>query len=115
MRVGMSEEQTSVPSVADLLAAGGRPQSAYLIVISAKSAAALGRMFKIDRPETVLGRAQEATFQVEDDGISRNDAKVVQDPGGYSLVDLGSTNATYLNGSKVSVGDLKDGDKIQIG
>jgi len=30
-------------------------------------------------------------------------------------VDLGSTNGTFLNGARVKVGDLKDGDKIQIG
>jgi len=111
----MSEENTSVHSVADLIAAAGGRQSAYLIVISAKSAAALGRMIKVDRPEIVLGRSQEATFQVEDDGISRKHAKVMQDPAGYSLVDLGSTNGTFLNGSRVSVAELKDGDKIQIG
>ena len=115
-RRGMSEEdKTSVHSIADLLAAAGGRQSAYLIVISARSAAVMGRMFKIDRPEVTLGRSVEATFQVEDDGISRKHVKVVQDPVGYSLVDLGSTNGTYLNGSRVSVSDLKDGDKIQIG
>ncbi|HVE85757.1 MAG TPA: GGDEF domain-containing protein, partial [Myxococcales bacterium] len=82
---------------------------------SAKSAAVMGRMFKIDRPEVTLGRSTEATFQVEDDGISRKHAKVIQDPVGYSLMDLGSTNGTFLNGARVRVAELKDGDKIQIG
>src|SRR5262245_52492840 len=112
----MSEEdKTSVHSLADLRAAAGGRQSAYLIVISAKSAATMGRMFKIDRPEITLGRSVEATFQVEDDGISRKHVKVVQDPVGFTLVDLGSTNGTFLNGSRVSVAELKDGDKIQVG
>src|SRR5690348_17195774 len=102
MAGGMDDEQTSVHSIADLLrAAGGGRQSAYLIVISAKSAAAMGRMFKIDRPEVTLGRSSEATFLVEDDGISRKHAKVIQDAVGYTLMDLGSTNGTYLNGTKV--------------
>ncbi|HEY8206359.1 MAG TPA: FHA domain-containing protein, partial [Myxococcaceae bacterium] len=100
MQRGMPEEDnTSVHSIADLLAATGSRQSAYLIVISAKSAASMGRMFKIDRPETTLGRSAEATFQVEDDGISRKHAKVVAlGDGRFQLVDLGSTNGTYLNG-----------------
>lgn len=111
----MSEEKTSVHSIADLLGSA-RQQSAYLIVISAKSAASIGRMFKLDRSETVLGRSSEAQLQVEDDGISRKHAKVVAlGDGRFQLVDLGSTNGTFHNGLKVSSAPLGDGDKIQIG
>lgn len=111
----MSEEKTSVHSIADLLG-NARQQSAYLIVISAKSAASIGRMFKLDRSETVLGRSSEAQLQVEDDGISRKHAKVVAlGDGRFQLVDLGSTNGTFHNGLKVSSAPLGDGDKIQIG
>jgi diguanylate cyclase (GGDEF)-like protein len=111
----MSEEKTSVHSISDLLGQA-QQQSAYLIVISAKSAAGIGRMFKLDRAETVLGRSSDAQFQVEDDGISRKHAKVVAiGDGRFQLVDLGSTNGTFLNGLKVSSATLHDGDKIQIG
>jgi two-component system cell cycle response regulator len=111
----MSEEKTSVHSISDLLGSA-QQQSAYLIVISAKSAAGIGRMFKLDRSEVVLGRSSEAQFQVEDDGISRKHAKVVAlGDGRFQLVDLASTNGTYLNGLKVNAAPLYDGDKIQIG
>ncbi|MCP3169434.1 GGDEF domain-containing protein [Myxococcus qinghaiensis] len=111
----MSEEKTSVHSISDLLGSGQR-QSAYLIVISAKSAAGIGRMFKLDRSEVVMGRSSEAQFQVEDDGISRKHAKVVAlGDGRFQVVDLASTNGTYLNGLKVNAAPLYDGDKIQIG
>ncbi len=111
----MSEEKTSVHSISDLLGQA-QQQSAYLIVISAKSAAGIGRMHKLDRAETVLGRSSDAQFQVEDDGISRKHAKVVAiGDGRFQLVDLGSTNGTFLNGLKVSSATLHDGDKIQIG
>ena len=111
----MSEEKTSVHSIQDLLQ-HSRKQSAYLIVISAKAAAGVGRMFKLDKPEVVMGRSSEAAFQVDDDGISRKHAKVVMGATGhFQLVDLGSTNGTYLNGNRVSVAELTDGDKIQIG
>ena len=113
----MSDEKTAVHSISDLLGtAAPQQQSAYLIVISAKSAAGIGRMFKLDKSETVLGRSVEAQFQVEDDGISRKHAKVVSlGDGRFQLVDLGSTNGTFLNGLKVSAAPLYDGDKIQIG
>jgi two-component system, cell cycle response regulator len=111
----MSEEKTSVYSINELVGKA-EAQSAYLIVISAKSAAGIGRMHKLERAEVVLGRSSEAHFQVEDDGISRKHAKVVRGPNGnFQVVDLGSTNGTYLNGAKIQVAALADGDKIQIG
>ena len=111
----MSEEKTSVHSIQDLLGKS-KQQSAYLIVISAKAAAGVGRMFKLDKPEVVMGRSTDAHFQVEDDGISRKHAKLVlAATGQYQLVDLGSTNGTFLNGARVNVAELADGDKIQMG
>jgi two-component system, cell cycle response regulator len=111
----MSEEKTSVHSIHDLLGKA-RQQNAYLIVISAKSAAGIGRMQKLEKTEVVLGRSTEAQMQVEDDGISRKHAKVMLGPNGhFQLVDLGSTNGTFLNGIRVNVATLQDGDKIQIG
>jgi len=112
---GMSEDKTSVYSVPDLLD-NEQGQSAFLIMISAKSAAGIGRMHKLDKSEVVLGRSPECQFQVDDDGISRRHAKVCPGPdGGFQVVDLGSTNGTYVNGTRVDVVALKDGDKIQIG
>jgi diguanylate cyclase (GGDEF)-like protein len=111
----MSEEKTSVYSIPSD-APGGREQSAFLIVISAKSAAGIGRMHKLDKAEIVLGRSLEAEFQIEDDGISRKHAKLLSDADGrFTLMDLGSTNGTYLNGNRIDVSPLRDGDKIQIG
>jgi diguanylate cyclase (GGDEF)-like protein len=111
----MSEDKTSVYSLPDLLDSE-HGQSAFLIMISAKSAAGIGRMHKLDKSEVVLGRSSECQFQVDDDGISRRHAKVCLAPDGkFQVVDLGSTNGTYLNGTRVDAAVLKDGDKIQIG
>jgi two-component system, cell cycle response regulator len=111
----MTEEKTSVQKISDLLGKV-RQQTAYLIVLSAKSAAGIGTMFKLDQPEHTLGRSAEATYRVDDDGISRKHAKVVLGPEGhFQLVDLGSTNGTYLNGVRITVATLHDGDKVQIG
>ena len=109
------EEKTSVYSIEELVTRG-RHQNAYLIVISARSAAGIGRMFKLDKSEIVLGRSVESHIQVDDDGISRKHAKLVLGPSGrFQLVDLGSTNGTYLNGTRIELAELVDGDKIQIG
>lgn len=112
----MSEDKTSVYSVPELIDNESR-QSAFLIVISAKSAAGIGRMHKLDKAqEVILGRSTECQLQIDDDGISRRHAKVGVDQGGqFRVVDLGSTNGTYVNGLRVDEAALKDGDKIQIG
>jgi two-component system, cell cycle response regulator len=111
----MSEEKTSVYSISGLLAKP-QQQHAYLIVISAKLPATIGRMFKLERAETTLGRSMDSSLQVEDDGISRKHCKIAMNASGvYQVIDMGSTNGTYLNGSRVSLANLTDGDKIQIG
>jgi diguanylate cyclase (GGDEF)-like protein len=111
----MSEDKTAVHSIPELIREAAR-KTAYLIMISSKTPATVGKMVRLDQGEFVLGRAQDTQLQVEDDGISRKHCKLAASPNGsHQLVDLGSTNGTYLNGVKVNVATLQDGDKIQIG
>lgn len=54
---------------------------------------------------------------VNDVNVSRNHLQIIQDDNGnYSLVDLGSTNGTYVNGRRIS-GEvyLQPGDQVMIG
>jgi two-component system, cell cycle response regulator len=113
----MSEDKTAVHSIRDLLGQGKQSTtSAYLIIISAKNQALVGKMVKLDKGEVVMGRAPDVALSAEDDGVSRKHCKIAQAPNGnFQLVDLGSTNGTYLNGIKINVATLQDGDKIQIG
>ncbi|MFT3706470.1 MAG: GGDEF domain-containing protein [Archangium sp.] len=112
----MAEDKTAVHKISDLLGEARRVNNAYLIVISAKTAATIGKMLKLDKGEFVMGRAPDTQLQVEDDGISRKHCKITMAPNGhFQLVDLGSTNGTFLNGIKVNVATLQDGDKVQIG
>ena len=111
----MAEDKTAVHKISDLLGEA-KANNAYLIVISAKVAATIGKMVKLEKGEFVMGRAPDTQLQVEDDGISRKHCKISQAANGhFQLVDLGSTNGTFLNGIKVNVATLQDGDKIQIG
>ncbi len=111
----MAEDKTAVHKISDLLGEA-KANNAYLIVISAKVAATIGKMLKLEKGEFVMGRAPDTQLQVEDDGISRKHCKITPAANGFfQLVDLGSTNGTFLNGIKVNVATLQDGDKIQIG
>lgn len=49
--------------------------------------------------------------------VSRIHARIIQDDSGCSIVDLGSTNGTYINGEQIEERQkvyLKDGDKIDF-
>jgi diguanylate cyclase (GGDEF)-like protein len=112
----MSDDKTAVHRIEDLVGEDKASSSAYLIIISAKTPATIGKMVKIEKGELVMGRAPDTQLQCEDDGISRKHCKLSMAPNGaYQLVDLGSTNGTFLNGIRVNVATLQDGDKIQIG
>src|SRR5580765_1805275 len=86
--------------------------SPYLVVISGPS---FGEMYRLKGQRTVLGRGDKADVRVLDDGISRAHTAVERDGGKLVLLDLGSTNGTYCNGTRVQRHELSDGDKISIG
>lgn len=113
------DEKTGMFSVAEAVArarAKAQTQAAYLIQLAAKHPAAVGKMVKLEAQVVMVGRATESGFQVEDDGISRRHCCIERGAGGeFVLVDLGSTNGTWLNGNRVQEASLADGDKIQIG
>jgi hypothetical protein len=50
-----------------------------------------------------------------DDSISRAHAMVFYDKGGLGLIDLASTNGTFLNSERVGTALVKDGDVITVG
>lgn len=112
----MAEEKTAVHSIRALVGSSGRQYEAFLIMINAKSAAMVGKMTKLGEGEVVMGRAPDVGLQIEDDGVSRRHCKIVSSSTGYfQLIDLGSTNGTYLNGNRIDVAKLQEGDKIQVG
>ncbi|MDP9100848.1 MAG: FHA domain-containing protein [Actinomycetota bacterium] len=64
---------------------------------------------------TVIGRGAEADLRLADTGVSRRHAELRVEGGLATVVDLGSTNGTTVNGRKVSRQLLVDGDRVGIG
>lgn len=64
-----------------------------------------------------IGRGQENNIVVNDNKISRVHSQLIQDDNGnISVVDLNSTNGTYVNGKRISAEiHLKAGDELRIG
>ncbi len=80
------------------------------------SGASKGRIVPLRLRSMLIGRSDTAQLMLDEDGVSRNHAKVVfYDDGRPQLVDLESTNGTFVNGRRVDVCTLGDGDRLQLG
>jgi DNA-binding NtrC family response regulator len=62
-----------------------------------------------------IGRDPTCNFQVTDGFVSTRHARIERKNGNYWIKDLGSSNGTYLNDSRVTEAALTVGDKIRIG
>ena len=77
-----------------------------------------GQTFSFEGHDTFLvGRSRRAHFRLprEDRYFSRIHFLVEVNPPSCRLMDMGSKNGTFVNGKRVSLVDLRDGDKIQGG
>jgi len=64
----------------------------------------------------LIGRAQDASIFLDDDGVSRRHAELYRDPfGRWWVRDLGSSNGTLVNGFRIDERLLELGDEIEIG
>jgi DNA-binding CsgD family transcriptional regulator len=77
---------------------------------------AKGRKLVLLTGSTLIGRTSGAELVLDDDGVSRRHAKlVIGDEGVVNIIDLDSTNGTFLNGARVDMAVVREGDRIQIG
>lgn len=64
---------------------------------------------------TTVGRDASCEIQVQHPTISRNHFQIIYQGGKYTLLDMGSTNGTRLNGARVQQAELRHGDQIMAG
>lgn len=64
----------------------------------------------------ILGRVTGiADVAVADEAASRYHACVIHRAGKFTLMDIDSTNGTFLNGESVQEAEINNGDEIRIG
>jgi serine/threonine-protein kinase len=88
------------------------------VLITAIAGPHQGEVFDFTGHDTFLvGRSKRAHFRLpeKDEYFSRIHFLVEVNPPHCRLVDMKSTNGTYVNGKRVLVADLADGDLIQGG
>lgn len=62
-----------------------------------------------------LGKVASAHVRLEDESVSRMHAIIEVTDGVVSLVDLGSTRGTFVNGQRITKATLQSGDSLQLG
>lgn len=75
----------------------------------------LGEVPLRGKSEFVLGRLEQCDICIPDVNASRKHAMLEREGLGWSIVDLGATNQTLVNGDTVTRLRLVDGDRITIG
>jgi len=68
-----------------------------------------------EHEELTIGKLPNNDIQLDDSTVSRTHCKISQTRKGHRLVDLGSTNGSFVNGKPVTRKDLVEGDNITIG
>ncbi len=86
-------------------------------VLTFMSGKQVGRRIMLADDRITLGRSSKATIMLQDTHVSRLHLAVdtILANGAYQIRDLGSSNGTWLNGSRISEAIIKDSDKITIG
>ena len=88
-----------------------------LTVITEKD---FGQQHYLAPGETLIGREEDCAIRLQDGRTSRKHAKILGDPGHksgpyFKVIDLGSTNGTYVNDKRIKEAVLSDGDRLHVG
>lgn len=109
-----SEAKTRVTPFQDLPSSATREQDCIVIIYSTDPRE-LGRRQPLDVGPVSVGRGGENVIVLPKDSVSRRHARIEKRGASYFIIDLHSTNGTYVNDEFVAEGPLERGDQIKIG
>jgi hypothetical protein len=112
------QQAAQMPSASPPPAAPASPSAvapAPTPVLRAVEGADAGKVFPLDKPVIVLGRLPECDITLTGAAVSRRHAKVQQEGGRWTITDLGSTNGVRINAQQVQVGEIRPGDRVEVG
>jgi pSer/pThr/pTyr-binding forkhead associated (FHA) protein len=103
-RVGGAPQQTG----------RAEPARATLVVVHSADRDEQGKRYELGEADLTLGREAENTVVIGSDQASRRHARIFVSGGAHVLVDLDSTNGTFLNSKLVKEQTLRHGDVLRI-
>lgn len=84
------------------------------LALAAISGSDSGKTFPIEKPRVVIGRTG-ADISLSDAEISRNHAAIEVQDDEVTLLDLGSTNGTYVGGERIESMPLENYGEFEVG
>ena len=73
------------------------------------------RLVELKAPVLTIGRSIANDVVLVEDAASAEHCRIERTSESFRLVDLGSTNKTWVNGHKIKTTDLRHGDEIRVG
>jgi pSer/pThr/pTyr-binding forkhead associated (FHA) protein len=73
------------------------------------------RPFTVKKDVTLIGRREDCDLRIAVGDVSRKHCRLIVSAGQVEVEDLGSSNGTFVNGTKISRAPVTAGDTIQIG
>jgi len=73
------------------------------------------RVIVLNAPTVRIGRALDNDIVLPDDPVSAEHCQLERVDGSFRLIDLGSTNKTWVNGKQMDDAVLANGDQIRVG
>ena len=86
----------------------------FLQIVVSINGAELHR-YSFSENEVLIGRSPECDVLLDNAGVSRTHAKVLRQGDRVQLVDLNSSNGTFLNGKWINEAYVNSGDTVGIG
>lgn len=90
----------------------------HVLVLAAIDGEESERVHRVLKAETVVGRDDSADLRVEDEEVSKRHCLIRLDGSVSTLIDLESTNGTFLNDRRLNPGvahRLRHLDEIRVG
>lgn len=109
----MPRKHTTAITVISKISSRRVSRAAALVVIHGEE---LGRKYDLTDEVTIIGRSSKCDIQIDQDAVSRNHARLLNDEGRVTAEDMGSTNGTIVNDEHIEdVYRMRNGDLIKIG
>lgn len=114
----ISDKTSVMPSDTFKLRLAQAGQAPPALVLLVGPAASVGRQWPIEDADVIIGRSPNANIFVDDRSVSKFHAKLTLSGGDVTIIDLESTNKTFVNGkvlTPLQPMKLNNNDQIKTG
>ena len=74
-----------------------------------------GKVYNLQATHIVLGRDPHCDVPLTDHSVSRRHAELRVEEGKFHIIDLASSNGTFVNGVRVTEAAIRPGDQLRLG